>query len=337
MTTQGKSCRVNDLKLVTLVAFLLFAMRLAVDAQQAAKVPRIGIVFGSTQTATAPLNEAFKQGLRELGWVEGQNIVLERRYGEGRLERMPEIAAELVRMKVDIIVTAADPAIAALKRQTQSIPIVMAGAADPVGTGLVASLSRPGGNLTGLSTMSPELAAKRLELLRETVPKLSRVAVIWNPDVRGAVLDYKALEGPARSLRIQLQSVEVSHADDFARVFSAITEARAQAIIVVQPNPVALAHRAQLVGFAQKNRLPAMYGAPDYVESGGLMAYGSSGAERWRRAATYVDKILKGGNPGDLPVEQPVKFELIVNLKAAKAIGLTIPPSLLQRADRVIQ
>ena len=337
MTTQGTVVEPTILKIVTLVAILLIAIPLVVEAQQTAKVPRIGVLFGSTPTATAHFNEAFKQGLGERGYIEGQNIILERRYGEGRLERMPEIAAELVRMKVDVIVTATDPSIAAVKRQTQSIPIVMAGGADPVGTGFVASLSRPGGNITGLSMMSPELGGKRLELLMETVPRLSRVAVIWNPDVRGAVLDYKELEGPARSLRLQLQSVEVSHVDDFARAFSAITEARAQAMIVISPNPVVTANRVQLAGFAQKNRLPAMWDVPEYVESGGLMAYGASSAYRWRRAATYVDKILKGANPGDLPVEQPTKFELFVNLKVAKAIGLTIPPALLRRADLAIQ
>ena len=337
MATQGTVAEPTILKIVTLVAILLFTIPLAVEAQQAAKIPRIGILFGSTPTATAHFTEAFKQGLGERGYIEGQNIILERRYGEGRPERMPEIAAELVRIKVDVIVTATDPAISAVKRKTQSIPIVMAGGADPVGTGFVASLSRPGGNITGLSMMSPELGGKRLELLRETVPQLARVAAIWNPDVRGALLDYKELEGPARSLHLQLQSVEVSHIDDIARAFSAIMEARAQAMIVIVPNPIAFANRVRLVGFAQKNRLPSIYGTSDYVESGGLMAYGASSTDRWRRAATYVDKILKGANPGDLPVEQPTKFELVVNLKAAKAIGLTIPPSLLRRADRVIQ
>jgi len=247
------------------------------------------------------------------------------------------LAAELVRMKVDVIVASTDPAIAAVKRQTQSIPIVMVGPSDPVGTGFVSSLARPGGNITGLSRMSPEISAKRLELLREAVPQLSRVAVVWNPDVRGALLDFKELEGPARSLRLRLQSVEVSHADDFARAFSAITEARAEAIIVITPNPVTFANTGQLVSFAQKNRVVSIYGSPEYADAGGLMGYGASTAEGWRQSATYVNKILKGANPGDLPVEQPTKFELVINLKAAKALGLTIPPSLLRRADRVIQ
>src|SRR5262245_48897264 len=336
MINRGIVAEPKMLKGVILVAILLFTAALAVEAQQAAKVPRIGVFFTSNPTATARNNEAFTQGLRERGYVEGQNIVLERRYGEARVERIAEVAAELVRMKVDVIVAVTDQGIAAVKRQTQSIPIVMVNSSDPVGTRFVASLARPGGNITGTSTMSPELGGKRLELLREAVPQLSRVAVIWNPDVRGAMLDYKELEGPARSLRLQLQSVEVSHTDDIAQAFSAITDARAEAVIVITPSTVAFANRGQLASFAQKNRLPSMYGQQEYVDAGGFMAYGVSAAEGWRRAATFVDKILKGAKPGDLPVEQPAKFELVVNLKAAKAIGLTIPPSLLRRADRVI-
>jgi putative ABC transport system substrate-binding protein len=337
MAKQRTVVGLTMLKNVTLIAILFVATPVAGEAQLAAKVPRIGVLSAGTMTTASNNDEAFKQGLREHGYVEGQNIVLERRYGEGRGERMAEIAAELVRMQVDVIVATSDSAIAALKRQTRSIPIVMAGASDPVGTGFITSLARPGGNITGTSSMSPEISGKRLELLRESIPKLSRVAVMWNPDVRGALLDFKGLEAPARSLRVHLQSVEVTNADDFARAFSEITQARAEAIIVITPNPVAFVNRGQLASLAQKNRLPAMYGTPAYVDDGGLMAYGSSAAERWRRAATYVDKILKGAKPGELPVEQPSKFELVVNLKAAKAIGLTIPPSLLRRADRVIQ
>jgi len=322
---------------ITVVSGSILTSRLAAEAQTAGKVYRIGVFWTSTPTAVARSNEAFTRELRERGYVEGQNVILERRYAEGRVERVGEIAAELVRMKVDVIVAATDPAIAAVKRQTQSIPIVMVGPYDPVGTGFIASLARPGGNITGLSRMSPELSAKRLELLREVVPQLSRVAVVWNPDVRGALLDFKELEGPARSLRLQLKSVEVSHVDDFARAFSAMTEARAEAIIVITPNPVTNANTGQLVSFAQKNRVVSIYGTTEYADAGGLMAYGVSNTERWRRSATYVDRILKGVNPGDLPVEQPTKFELVVNLKAAKAIGLTMPPSLLRRADRVIQ
>ena len=310
---------------------------LTAGAQQVAKVPRVGILFPSSPGATSHLNEAFKQGLREHGYVEGQHIILERRYGEARAERISDVAAELVRIKVDVIVTSTDQGVAAVKQQTQTIPIVMANSTDPVGTGFVASLARPGGNVTGHSTISPELCGKRLELLREVVPGLSRVAMIWNPGVRGAMFDYKETEAAARSLRLQLQSVEVSRADDLDRAFSAVTTQRAQALIVQTPNPVLFANRGQIASFAQRNRLPSMYGQREYVDAGGLMAYGPNTAELWRRAATYVDKILKGAKPGDLPVEQPTKFELVINPKTAKTLGLTIPQSLLQRADHVIQ
>jgi len=242
----------------------------------------------------------------------------------------------LVRLKVDVIVVGTDVGIAAVRQQTQTIPIVMANSTDPVATGFVASLARPGGNVTGLSTMSPELSAKRLELLKAAVPGLSRVAIIWNPDARGAVLDYKETEGAARSLRLQLQAVEVSRADDFNRAFSALTTGRAEALIVA-PSFLFFTNRGQIASLAQKNRVPTMWPGTDFTEAGGLMAYGPNTAERWRRAAAYVDKILKGAKPGDLPVEQPTKFELAINLKTAKALGLTIPPSLLRRADHVIQ
>jgi putative ABC transport system substrate-binding protein len=309
---------------------------LSASAQQPAKTPRIGALHPGAPTAVSHLAEAFKQGLREQGYVEGQNIVVERRFGEARAERIAEVAAELARLKLDVIVVSTDVAIAAVKRQTQTVPIVMVGSTDPVGIGFVASLARPGGNVTGLSTMSPELSAKRLALLKEAVPGLFRVGIVWDPDSRGAVLDYKETEGAARSLRLQLQSVEVSRADDFDRAFSALTTARAEALIV-PPAFLAFTNRNQIASLAKKNRLPSMYGVRDYVDAGGLMAYGPNQAELWRRAATYVDKILKGAKPGDLPVEQPTKFELVINLKTAKALGLTVPPSLLRRADHVIQ
>ena len=321
---------------VCTAAGVLLAKASPANAQPAKKVPRIGVLYGSTPTAVSESVEAFKQGLRELGYVEGQNIVVERRYGEARPERTAEVAAELVRLKVDVIVTSTDVAIAAVKQQTRTIPIVMAGSTDPVGTGFVASLARPGGNVTGLSNISPELNAKRLELLTEAVPGLSRVAIMWNPDVRGAVLDYKETDRASRSLRLQLRSVEVSVADDFERAFSELTTGRAEALMVVTSS-LSFAIRDQLASLALKHRLPSMYGAREYAYAGGLMAYGQSNAERWRRAATYVDKILKGAKPGDLPVEQPTKFELVINLKTAKALGLTLPPSLLRRADEVIQ
>src|SRR6266849_7098761 len=320
---------------VLLAVGLLFAP-LTAGVQPAAKIPKIGILHVSTAAATQHFFEAFKQGMRERGYVEGRHVVFERRFGENRREGISDAAAELVRLKGDVIVTATDEGIAAVKQQTQTIPIVMANSTDPVGTGFVASLARPGGNITGFSTMVPELSAKRLELLKEAATGLSRVAIIWNPDVRGGVLDYKETEGAARSLRLQLQSVEVSRADDFNRAFSAVTNGRAEALIV-SGNPLAFANRSQIVSLAQKNRLPSMYAQREFADAGGLMAYGPNTVELWRRAATYVDKILKGAKPGDLSVEQPNKFELVINLKAAKVLGLTIPQSLLRRADHVIQ
>jgi len=323
--------------LIGLGASALAAPLVSLAQKQPTKVYRIGVLSPSNPAATAHLNEAFKQALREHGYVEGQNIILERRYGEGRAERLADVAAELVRIKLDVIVTATDPAIAAVKRETQTIPIVMVNSTDPVGTGFVASLARPGGNVTGLSTISPELSGKKLELLREIVPGLSRVAFIWNSSVKGAVFDYKETESAARSLRLQLQSVEVSRAEDLDRAFSAVTNQRAQVLIVQTPNPVLFANRSQVVSFAQRDRLPSMYGQKEFADAGGLMSYGPNIADMWRRAATYVDRILKGAKPADLPVEQPTRFELVINLKAAKALGITIPQSILVRADRVIE
>ena len=276
------------------IAALLLAVAAAgtpADAQQAAKTAKIGILSATTPAALAPGVEAFKQGLRELGWVEGKSFVLEVRYGEGKVERLPELARELVALKMDVIVTPADLSIAAVKRETQTIPIVMALSSDPVGAGFVASLARPGGNITGLSNISPELSGKRLELLREAVPGFSRVALLWNPDVRGAVLDYKEAASAARSLRVEIQSVEASRAEDLDRAFSTITSWRAQALMLPGVNPVGFANRAQIVSFAQRNRLPSMYPTREYVDSGGLMSYGPSLPDQFRRAAVYVDKI----------------------------------------------
>ena len=321
------------------IAGLLLAVAAAgspVDAQQAPKIAKIGFLSATTPAAVAPAIAAFRQALRELGYVEGKTLVLEVRYGDGRFERLPELARELVGLKVDVIVTSTDGAIAAVKRETRTIPIVMLTSSDPVGTGLVASLARPGGNVTGLSNISSELSGKRLELLREAVPGLSRVAFLWNPDVRGNVLDYKETENAARSLRLELQSVEVSSAEDLDRAFSVVTNQRAQAI-VLPANPVGFTNRAKIASFAQRNRLPSMYATKEYVDAGGLMSYGPSLPDLFRRAAIYVDKILKGAKPADLPVEQPTKFELVINVKTAKALGLTMPPDLLRRADQVIQ
>src|SRR5215813_13925376 len=319
------------------VAGGLLAAPLAVLAQQAPKIAKIGVLVPSTPASSAHLLEAFRQGLRDLGQVDGKTFVLELRYAEGRSERLPDLARELVRLKVDVILTSTDVAIAAARQQTRTIPIVMATSTDPLGTGLVASLARPGGNVTGLSTMSPELDGKRLELLREVVPKLSRVAFLWNPEVRGAVLDYNQTEGAARSLGLQLQSVEAARAEDLDGAFSAITEQHAQALIVPSPNPVTFANRGRIVSFVQRNRLPSMYAVREYVDDGGLMSYGHSTADLYRRAATFVNKILQGAKPADLAVEQPTTFELVLSLKASRALGLTIPQPLLLRADQLIK
>jgi ABC-type uncharacterized transport system substrate-binding protein len=321
---------------VSTAAGALLVKAFPANAQPAKKVPRIGVLVPGAPATASHLTAAFTQGMREHGYVDGQNVVVERRFGDNRAERISEIAAELVRLKVDVIVTSSDLGIAAVKQQTQTIPIVMANSSDPVGTGFVASLARPGGNVTGLTGISSELSAKRLELLKEVVPGLSRVAIVWNPDLRGAVFEYKETASAARALRLQLQAVEVNRADDFDRAFSALTTGRAEALIVV-PSPLAFANRGQITSLAQKHRLPTLYGQREYVDAGGLIAYGSNLADAWRRAATFVDKILKGAKPGELPIEQPTKFELVINLKTAKALGLTIPQSLLLRADEVIQ
>jgi ABC-type uncharacterized transport system substrate-binding protein len=323
--------------LVWLLAIFFLATVSSVEAQQTKKVPKIGFLLASNPAAAARNIEAFRQGMRELGYVEGKTFVLELRYGEARAERIAELARELVSLKVDVIVASTDVAIAAVKRETQTIPIVMPISSDPVGTGFVASLARPGGNVTGNSTISPELSGKRLELLREVVPGLSRVAFLWNPDLRGAVLDYNQTEGAAGPLGLQLQSAEVVRAEEFDRVFSAVTKGRAQALIVPGANPLAFANRDRIASFAQRNRLPSMYGQREFVDAGGLMSYGPSAPDLFRRAATYVDKILKGTKPADLPVERPRKFELVINLKTAKQIDLTIPPNVLARADTIIK
>jgi putative ABC transport system substrate-binding protein len=275
--------------------------------------------------------------MRELGYLEGKSIVLEARYAEGHLERLPDLARQLVSLKVHVIVAATDPSIAAARRETQTIPIVMVASSDPVGTGFVASLAKPGRNVTGLSTLSPMLSAKRLELLRQAVPGVSRVALLWNPDSRGNLFDYKETESAARAQHLDLQSVEVSRAEDLERSFALVTSQHAQALVLPQGNPLAWEHRRQITRFAQQQRLPSVFAQREYVEAGGLMSYGPSTAGQTRRAAVYVDKILRGAKPGDLPVEQPTTFELVISLKTAKAIGLAIPEALLQRADEVIR
>jgi len=308
-----------------------------IDAQPSAGIPKIAFLGGTTQVEITHLIGAFQQGLRELGYVEGKTVLLQVRLAEGTVERFPQLARELVTLKPDVIVATSDVAIASVRRETQTIPIVMVVSSDPAGAGFVANLARPGGTVTGLSALSPETSGKRLELLREVVPGLSRVALLWNPDSRGNLLDYKETEAAARSLHVELQSVELFRGEDLDRAFSTVTKGRAQALIVPVGNPITVARRDKVANFAQRSRLPSIYGVREYVDAGGLMSNGPSTADLFRRAATYVDKILKGAKPADLPVEQPTKFELVINLKTAKALGLTIPPSLLQRADHVIQ
>jgi putative ABC transport system substrate-binding protein len=319
------------------LALIVFALPVRLEAQPAPKVAKIGLLTPSTPAGSGHLVEAFRQGLRELGYVEGKTVVVEARYADGRTERLPDLARGLVGLKPDVIVTSTDVATAAVKRETRTIPIVMAFSTDPVATGFVASLTRPGGNITGLSNISAALSGKRLELLREGVPGLSRVAFLWNPDVRGALLDYKETEEVARSLRLELHSLEVSTAEDLDRAFSALKSQRVQALIVAAASVVVFAKRAEIARFAQSRRLPTMYAAKEYVDAGGLMSYGPSVPGMFRQAAVYADRILKGAKPADLPVEQPTKFQLVINLKTAKGLGLKIPPSLLLRADHVIE
>ena len=315
----------------------LLAAPLAAQAQPAGKVYRIGYLAGGTSTSAPHLLEAFRQGLRERGWVEGQNIVIDYRFAEGRLDRLPDLAAELVRLKVDIIVATPTPSAAAAKNATGTIPIVMIGAGDPVGQGLIASLARPGGNVTGLSYgVGQEIFGKQLALLKEAVPKVGRVAVLWNPAVPTLAPAIREVKVAARSLGVQLQLLEARGPHDFDGAFAAMVKERVQALLVLV-DPMFSFHRTRLADLAAKSRLPAVYTNRLPVEAGGLMSYGPSFPDLWRGAATFVDKILKDAKPADLPVEEPTKFELVINLKTAKALGLTIPPSLLQRADQVIE
>ena len=308
----------------------------AVIAQAPAKVRRIGLLSGLSPSDATPLLQAFRQGLRDLGWVEGKNISIEYRYAEGRADRLPELAADLVRLKVDVIVAPSSTAALAAQKATRAIPIVVAAGGDPVAFGLGESLARPGGNVTGLSQMSWELAGKRLELLKEMVPKLSRVAVLWNPQGPGSTLNWKEIQLPARQLGVQLQSLEVRSPNDFDQAFEAATKARAGALAVM-PDQVFQANLKRIAGLAAKSRLPSIFHVSEFAEAGGLVTYGPDRADMFRRIATFVDKILKGAKPGDLPVEQPTRFELVVNMKTAKTLGIKIPQSILVRADKVIE
>jgi len=319
-----------------IVALALLAGPLGATAQQPAKVPRVGYLGSSSPAVDADLIGAFRQGLRDLGYIEGQNLVIEYRWAEGRYERLPEFAAELVRLKVDVLLTAGTPGALAAKRATPTIPIVMVRVGDPVAYGLVASLARPGANLTGLSTDSTEVDGKRLELLKEILPSLSRVGVLLNPANPNTALHWKQVQAAAEALHLKLERVEVKRAEDFDAAFAALARQRPRAFLMLG-DLFLFAHRARIVTFATRQRLPAMYPTREFVDAGGLISYAASSSDMYRRAATYVDKILKGAKPADLPVEQPTRFELVVNMKTAKALGLTIPPSVLVRADQVIQ
>jgi ABC-type uncharacterized transport system substrate-binding protein len=315
---------------------MLFAPCSFAEAQQPGKIPLIGSLSGSSSSTSPARREAFRQGLRELGYVEGKNIVIEQRYADGKFDRLPALAAELVRLKVDIIVTAGPQTTRPAKRATSTIPIVMAQDPDPVGNGFVASLARPGGNITGLSSFAPELSGKQLELLKETVPKLSRVAIFGTSITPGNGQNLREVELAAKAFGVKLQYLDVLDVKDIETAFRAASRGRADAVLML-PGSVLILQRAQLADLAAKNRFPAIYPQAEYTEAGGLMYYGANTADLHRRAAMYVDKILKGAKPADLPVEQPTKFEFVINLKAAKQIGLTIPPNVLARADKVIK
>jgi putative ABC transport system substrate-binding protein len=306
------------------------------QAQQPTKIPLIGSLSGSSASTSPARHEAFRQGLRDLGYVEEKNIVIEPRWADGKFDRLPALAAELVRFKVDIIVTGGPQATRPAKQATSTIPIVMAQDPDPVGNGFVASLARPGGNITGLSTLAPELSGKQLELVKEIVPRLSRVAVFGTSINSGNAQTLREVELAAKVFGVKLQYLDVLSPKDIETAFRAASKGRADAVLML-PGSVLVLQRSQLADLAAKNRLPAIYPQPDYTEAGGLMYYGANTADLFRRAATYVDKILKGAKPADLPVEQPKTFEFIINLKAAKQIGLIIPPNVLARADRVIR
>ncbi len=315
---------------------MLFALCSSADAQQARKIFRIGFLSATSPSTIPARLEAFRQGLRDLGYVEGKNIIIDYRYAEGKLDRVPGLAAELVRLKVDVIVAGGSAATRPAKEASSTIPIVMAQDTDPIGNKFVASLARPGGNITGLSILAPELSGKQLELLKEIIPKLSQAVILGNPSEPGYLQLRKETKLVADALRVKIHFFDVRNSKDVETAFREATTRRAQAVLVPSM-PIIVSQRAQIADLAAKKRLPAIYGQPEYVDAGGLMFYGASITALFQRAATYVDKILKGAKPADLPVEQPTKFEFVINLKAAKQISLTIPVEVLARANRVIK
>ena len=325
-----------SLHAVFIVALAILEAPLAADAQQPGKVPRIGYLGNSSPALERDHVAAFRQGLHDLGYTEGQNILIEFRWAEGRYDRLPEFAAELVRLKVDVLLTAGTPGALAAKQETQTTPIVMAVSGDAVGTGLVQGLARPGGNITGLTRMTRELDGKRLELLKEIVPRLSRVAILLNPANPISALGWKEALAGAETLRLKLEPVEVKAPEEFDAAFAAIAKQRPGALFIIA-DQFLLASRIQIVDLAARRSLPAIYPYREFVDAGGLISYAPNYPAMFRRAAAYVDKILKGTKPEELPVEEPTKFELVVNLKTAKALGITIPQSVLVRADEVIQ
>jgi putative tryptophan/tyrosine transport system substrate-binding protein len=319
-----------------LVAVVLLAVAVIAEAQKPARISRIGFLIAASASFYSTRVEAFRQRLRDLGYVEGKNILIEYRYAEGKLERLPDLAAEVVRLRVDVIVTGGSPAIFAAKNATATIPIVFGAAAEPVGSGLVSSLARPGGNITGLSVMAPDLDSKRLEILKEAFPKIARMAFLWQPGVARGNPALTDMEAAAKALGVKLISLPVRSLDDFESAFARAKREGAQALITT-PSPLINTQRRQVLDFAAKNRLPAMYTTSEFVEAGGLMSYGPNEVDLWRRAADFVDKILKGTKPADIPVEQPTKFEFVINLTTAKQIGVTIPSNALAQADKVIK
>ena len=322
----------------SLALVFIAAPRAGFAQQQPRKIARIGYLQPATpQNGTSPFLEDLRDGLRDLGYIEGKNLQLEIRWGEGKLERMPELANELVRLNVDVIVAVSSPSVVAAKAATKTIPIVMPLSSDPVGDGLVQNLARPGGNITGLSLMNADIGAKRLQMLKEAFPHVSRpVAVVWNPAYAGMAARFRQTQGAAPAVGIGVRSVEVRDSRELESALQMMDRERPDALVLLA-DPLTMSQRFRIVEFAAENRIPAIYETSGFVDSGGLMSYGPNPDDLVRRAATYVDKILKGAKPGDLPIEQPTKFELVINLKTANALGITIPQSILLRADRFIQ